>query len=219
MLGPEVEKLLVVAHPDDDVLFAGASLACSSGWHVVVATHAQDVRGTQFNRTMRLHFHNTVSSFKAFNEPDAYTAENAAALVGFRSQLARYLFNIGSLKAANALPNLRLVLTHSSYGEYGHLQHVALAHLVYAAFTSQETMQPLVYFDTFNYSTSAQLPKWLYEHKTHALRFYAETQPDAAAIFRYARSNNSSVLQPKSKRSRQILEHLRCYFVHEKIVG
>lgn len=49
------DKLCIVAHPDDEVLWGGANLLVESGWKVIVATNKKNpVRQAEFNKTMVL---------------------------------------------------------------------------------------------------------------------------------------------------------------------
>ena len=49
----DVDKLLIVAHPDDEVLWGGINLLLQPGWFVVCASHLSDpVRSLEFYRTM-----------------------------------------------------------------------------------------------------------------------------------------------------------------------
>ena len=107
-------QVLVVAHPDDDALFAGANLLLSTGWHVVLATHGDDERGEQFRRNIRAL--PTVHSFKAFNERDWYYAQHAGEAF-VNTSLVQHVHEIGRLKREGSLPHLHLVLTHSALGE------------------------------------------------------------------------------------------------------
>ncbi|NDB84328.1 MAG: PIG-L family deacetylase, partial [Alphaproteobacteria bacterium] len=38
----EVDKLLIIAHPDDEVLWGGMNLILQSGWFVICSTHLND---------------------------------------------------------------------------------------------------------------------------------------------------------------------------------
>ena len=40
-----VDKLMVVAHPDDEVLWGGANLLAEPGWKVLVATNVRNKMG------------------------------------------------------------------------------------------------------------------------------------------------------------------------------
>ena len=66
----EPNKLLVVAHPDDEVLWGGANLLREPGWLVISATNASNAgRKTEFQKTMSYF---NVTQFRMLDVPDTY---------------------------------------------------------------------------------------------------------------------------------------------------
>ena len=104
----EGNNLLVVAHPDDEVLFAH-SLLLGGNWHVVCATGANRATAAQFRDVMSL----LGLTYDLWEHDDSWNGtfvqEEVGPLLG--EVLSRGFDN---------------VLTHNEDGEYGHTQHAAL---------------------------------------------------------------------------------------------
>jgi hypothetical protein len=160
----EVDKLLIVAHPDDEVLWGGINLLTQPGWFVVCSTHANDpVRSAEFYSTMS---YCNVTKYIMFDIKDTYTEDPA---------VADSLYD-GS-KFEDAIKQLskkewKLVLTHNSDGEYGHEHHKKVHRLVVKHFDKPK------FFTRGARLTTAQL-----EPKRDALLYYRKTQTICKKIF------------------------------------
>lgn len=154
-VSPYADKLMIVAHPDDEVLWGGGNLLSSHGWHVVVSTHNKppnadhvdhayqstryksnkinksSVRYIEFHKTMSL---TGVLSCEMHSVRDKYT-ENI--------QVAEELYH-GSIEYPNAfekriheladMKKWKVVMTHNVKGEYGHAHHKTVHKIVTDAF-------------------------------------------------------------------------------------
>ena len=160
----EVDKLLIVAHPDDEVLWGGINLLTQPGWFVVCSTHANDpVRSAEFYSTMS---YCNVTKYIMFDVDDTYTEDPSEA---------DKLYD-GS-KFEEALKQLskkdwKLVLTHNSDGEYGHEHHKKVHRLVAKHFKKP----------TF-FTRGARLTTGQLEPKRDALLYYRKTQTICKKIF------------------------------------
>jgi len=73
----EVDKLLIVAHPDDELLWGGMNILSEPGWFVVCATNANNsVRSTEFYKSMS---YANVTKFIMYDVKDEYTEEEEEA--------------------------------------------------------------------------------------------------------------------------------------------
>lgn len=62
------DKLMVVAHPDDESIFGGAALLSEQGWKVICLTNGDnETRSNEFRNVMR----RVGASFEIWNYPDA----------------------------------------------------------------------------------------------------------------------------------------------------
>jgi LmbE family N-acetylglucosaminyl deacetylase len=108
-------KLLIVAHPDDESLFAGEALSSSTGWMVVCVTNAS-------NERRRREFIKAMNSIRAnytmLDHADCLYNSSFSPLLD--EQLSALL---------NEFP-YEFVVTHNAAGEYGHPQHRALHRVV-----------------------------------------------------------------------------------------
>ena len=50
-----IDKIMIVAHPDDEMLWGGMNLLLDSGWHVIVTTHGnkKDFRSNEFKNSIK----------------------------------------------------------------------------------------------------------------------------------------------------------------------
>ena len=112
--GP-ANKLMVVAHPDDEALFGGAQLIQESGWKVVCVTNGLNpVRKQEFHTVM----HDTHSQFEIWDYPDEeYTALNMDTLRE-------------DLRGAVNEQEWDKIVSHNEDGEYGHLHHKQIHELM-----------------------------------------------------------------------------------------
>ena len=160
----DVDKLLVVAHPDDDVLWGGMNLILESGWFVVCASHLSDpMRSLEFYRTMS--FCN-VTRYIMYDVKETYTDNEAES----DSQFFGTPFEKGIAELAKH--PWKLVLTHNSQGEYGHEHHRTIHKLVTKYFPSVKT-----------FGAETKLSASQIELKRNLLVFYKNTQDICKKIF------------------------------------
>lgn len=171
-----VDKLLVVAHPDDEVLWGGINLLLESGWFVVCASHLSDpVRSLEFYRTMS--FCN-VTRYIMYDVKETYTDNQAES----DSQFFGTPFEKG-LAELSKHP-WKLVLTHNSQGEYGHEHHRTVHKLVMKHFPSAKT-----------FGMETKLSATQIELKRNLLVFYKNTQDICKKIF----NKKGNTLRPSER--------------------
>jgi len=160
----DTDKLLIVAHPDDDVLWGGMNLLLEPGWFVVCASHLNDpVRSKEFYKTMS--FCN-VTKYIMYDVKDEYTEDEDESDAQFYNtpfedgikELSRHRWN--------------LVLTHNAQGEYGHEHHRTIYRLVKKYFP-----------DTKTFGVDKKLPANHIELKRNMLVFYKKTQAICKKFF------------------------------------
>lgn len=110
-------KLMVVAHPDDETIFGGAHLLQERGWRVICLTNSQNAkRAQEFAAVMAAV--DAQSTMYAHKDTDRSGQIDPA----FEAVLTQHL-------AVNGKSYKRIV-SHGLTGEYGHAQHRGLAKLV-----------------------------------------------------------------------------------------
>jgi LmbE family N-acetylglucosaminyl deacetylase len=160
----EPDKLLVVAHPDDELLWGGANLVLEPGWHVVCSTNLNNpVRSAEFYKTMSWC---NVLKYDMYSVEDKYTEEEAEADrlydgTPFDSALQEL-----------AKKSWKLVLTHNDKGEYGHEHHRKVNRMVLKYFPSAKVFQ-----------VGPPLNPAVFEVKRYGMLFYANTQAITRKIF------------------------------------
>ncbi|MBE6048578.1 MAG: PIG-L family deacetylase [Clostridium sp.] len=111
-----IDKLLVTAHPDDEMIFAGDKLLREKGWKVVCITNGTNmVRNEEFKKAMKKA---KVSDYEIWNYKDEWKGDFP------REELKDRLEKVISSK------NYKIILSHNLQGEYGHSQHKALAEVL-----------------------------------------------------------------------------------------
>lgn len=109
------DKLMVVAHPDDEMVFGGAHLLRERKWKVICVTNRSNrIRSNEFVKVMQ----RVGAEYEIWDYEDAY--EGSFNWKGLQQDLLRVIgFN-----------RYKKVVTHSLRGEYGHPQHKAIAKLM-----------------------------------------------------------------------------------------
>ena len=160
----DTDKLLIVAHPDDDVLWGGMNLLLEPGWFVVCASHLNDpVRSKEFYKTMS--FCN-VTRYMMYDVKEEYTEDEDES----DAQFYDTPFEDGVKELATH--SWKLVLTHNSQGEYGHKHHQTVHRLVKKYFPEAKT-----------FGVDKKLPANQVELKRNMLVFYKKTQAICKKIF------------------------------------
>lgn len=102
-------KLMIVAHPDDELIFGGSSLIENNNWRVICLTNKRDnKRRKEFEKVMR---------DLAIPEFEVYDLEDNFNVNLNDQQLTSILQNEINSK------NWEKIVTHNSIGEYGHHHH------------------------------------------------------------------------------------------------
>ena len=150
--------LVIAAHPDDEVLWAGSTLA-SGGWAAAVLTH----RSTR-ERVARLRGSAAAlgANVAVFDLPDRRdqppSADDLAQLTSLVARLVR-------------LPGFERVMTHGPDGEYGHPYHRLVSTVVTSSIPAE---LPLWYF-SFRETPDPVGPEAALR-KHHALRAYFDAK-------------------------------------------
>lgn len=160
-------KLMIVAHPDDEMLWGGMNLLLDNGWHVIVCTHGnpKNTRYDEFKNSVK---YAGVYKWEAFNIKDVYTEDQNKADKTFSvksSPLYKHLSKLSKQK-------WDLVLTHNEIGEYGHAHHIAVHKLVKSLFKSAKFFE-----------ADKKLNKDNLIRKKQLCKYYADTQKICTHIY------------------------------------
>ena len=162
----EPNKLLVVAHPDDEVLWGGANLLREPGWLVISATNRSNLgRRVEFQKTMSYF---NVTEYRMYDVEDTYIDEDTEG-VDVANRRVNQLFDNTEFEHAlselAAKQSWKVVLTHNTQGEYGHIHHKKVGELVRKYFPSAKS-----------FAVDKNLSPELSEIKRSGMIFYAKTQ-------------------------------------------
>lgn len=109
-----MNNLMIVAHPDDELIFGGAKLLDGNDWTIFCLTNGNTPRAEYFNKIHNeMHNHCIITNHIDINEPQEIHPQSLELLEGLI---------IGH--------SWDEIVTHSLEGEYGHHQHIALAKCV-----------------------------------------------------------------------------------------
>lgn len=139
---PDIEKagdnLMIVAHPDDESIFAGNELLHEDYVVICLTNGTNQTRRREFQRAMQ----ETGDIGIILNYPDKTNGERDnwdGARDAIREELAEYL----SAKAWNK------IVTHNPSGEYGHIHHKMTNQIVTALCEKQGLDERLFYFGKY----------------------------------------------------------------------
>lgn len=143
-----IDKLMIVAHPDDESIFGGATLLREQGWKVICLTNGKDkIRSKEFHEAMKM----VGASYEIWDYPDIYTGSFDAQLVerDLRKVISKQRFS--------------RIVSHNLCGEYGHSQHKSLSKILH-----DQGLDNLYVFDTSN----DVIPFHLLQKKLNLLSIY-----------------------------------------------
>lgn len=197
-----IDKLVIVAHADDELLWGGANLLAARGWHVIVSQGAKGERRRALAQTMSWL---GVSSWEMYDVPENDESEDVD------EALARYRgtgFHQRVKELAAGKSEWNLVLTHNEEGEYGHGDNMAVHVLVKEAFAGAAGKLRF-----FGFDEDAPLEPDILAEKAESARFYAPTRNLCKRLF---------TRDWKSLKARPIfLKYLKCEKVYalEAVAG
>lgn len=106
-------KLMIVAHPDDEIIFGAGTLLSESGWKVTCITNGNNpVRRMEFQKAMKL----AGCDYEMWEYADQ-PYDNLDSEIEDR------------LEEILERPHLKVV-THNDYGEYRHRHHIQIHNIV-----------------------------------------------------------------------------------------
>lgn len=160
-------KLMIVAHPDDEILWGGMNLLLDSGWHVIVSTHGnpKDFRYHELKNSIK---YAGVYEWEMFNITDVYTEDQDKADKTFNNKTTAFYKNLLKLSKQK----WDLVLTHNNLGEYGHAHHIALHNLVKKLFKNPQF-----------FKVDKKLNQDFLKQKKELCKYYADTQKICTHIY------------------------------------
>ncbi len=138
-----VDKLLITAHPDDEIIFAGHALLKERGWKVICVTNKYNkVRAEEFKKAMK---RAKVYEYEIWDFQDCWKGDFDRRKLKER------------LKKVIEKQHFKVVLSHNLKGEYGHSQHSALSQVV------REIVTENLYEFSFGKKLSlySRLRKWI----------------------------------------------------------
>lgn len=136
--GTDVDKLMIVAHPDDELLWGGGHLM-DGNYLVVSVTRGYDkVRSAEFEKVVT----------ESGNEPLILFYPDKVA--GRRDDWQKVRQGImNDLKTVMEYKDWELIVTHNEDGEYGHQHHKLVHQFVTDIYEDNEINSDLYYFGKY----------------------------------------------------------------------
>jgi LmbE family N-acetylglucosaminyl deacetylase len=214
----EVDKIMIVAHPDDEMLWGGGNVLSQPGWFVVCATNASTMdpskykfppttpinppqRSEEFYATMS---NANVTCCKMYDIPDDPSAfedrtnppnedgDYPEISEAEQEKLTDTLFDGSEFEKDlefYATKNWNVIMTHNSEGEYGHAHHKKVHKMVMKIFDRQKDR-----ITTFGDADGTKLHSYYLEEKRKSLMYYT-SQSICGKIF------NNEKIKPDEKSS------------------
>jgi LmbE family N-acetylglucosaminyl deacetylase len=124
-------KLMLVAHPDDELLFGGLAIIREPGWKVICVTNGYKIKRSKAFMSAMQSIDN-VWAYEIWDHSDQR----------FGSKLNKNV--IIKLQEELKSKNFEKIVTHNIKGEYGHRQHALLSKLLHQLVSKNLN----VFFDT-----------------------------------------------------------------------
>ena len=136
-----VDKLMIVAHPDDETIWGGGHLA-EGGYLVVCITDG-------YNKVRKDEFISAVTSLNETNIPMILNFPDKTFLVrdnwyGIKYKVFKTVDNLLEMK------DWKLIVTHNKDGEYGHIHHKAISEIVSSECIKLGKQNVLYYFGKYH---------------------------------------------------------------------
>ena len=126
------DKLMIVAHPDDETLWGYHQLKKYKGWKIICVTNSQNKIRVNELKKITKYFN---CALEIWNFQDSKFKYNFSPII-----YEKIFYEINK-------KNVKLVLTHNPIGEYGHIQHKKISQVVLSV-----TNKPTYVFSYSNYN-------------------------------------------------------------------
>lgn len=164
-------KLMIITHPDDELIFGGIELLKEKGWKVVCITNGSrqsENKLNLYNFLFQNKFLSRKEEFIKVMDKLNYPYE----IWDFEDNLLNANWDeillIKNLKKIIYEKNYEKIVTHNLEGEYGHIQHKKLSELV-------NLIKPKNLY-VFNVDSKQQITKELNEQLNKLLSIYKSQQ-------------------------------------------
>lgn len=185
----KVNKLMIVAHPDDETIWGGGHLIDGEYLVVCITDGYNKTRRSEFDTAVK-HLNETniplILNFpdKTFNKRDNW--------FGIKGKIEDAVDKCINLK------DWELIVTHNKEGEYGHIHHKMTSSIVRSEYKKLDKQNPLYLFGT--YHSKKKLPGYeasmtpmseeLYNKKVEVLKDFKSQEKVIESLFHMMKYEN-----------------------------
>lgn len=130
-------KLMIVAHPDDEMLWGGAALIQDDYLVICITCGSDKERVKEFKNVMN----ETNDKYLMLGYPDKVMGKRSE-WESEREAIAKDILTILEFK------DWDMIVTHNKDGEYGHIHH-KMTHSIVFSLASEEQKEHLMFFNTY----------------------------------------------------------------------
>lgn len=135
----EIDKLMIVAHPDDEMIWGGSHLIDDNYLVVCITCGRVSERITEFQNVMK----ETNDKYIMLNYPDKTNGERDNWQTSYED------ITLDIEKILN-MRDWKLIVTHNEKGEYGHIHHIMTNSIVTSVYEKSNLQSTdLYYFGTY----------------------------------------------------------------------
>jgi len=157
---PESDKLMVVCHPDDEMIFGGSALLSEKGWRVVCLTNQRsEQRLIEIEKSMH---RCGIMDYVIHDLEDKI--EIPLDEEGIRSIISEEIDS----------KDWKIIVTHNSIGEYGHPHHYQVHNEVRSQLEERDKLNKMWVFD----KQKERSPRYILDRKNYILEEIYKTQTD-----------------------------------------
>lgn len=137
----QVNKVMFVAHPDDETLWGGAHLTSGNYLVVCLTDGDNDIRAKEFRDAVKAANETNIPVIMRYPDKTFFMRDN---WFGLKGDIRRDIQTIIETK------NWDQIVTHNRNGEYGHIHHKLTHKLTVKAYNKLECKDKLMFFGTYH---------------------------------------------------------------------